>query len=167
MITRKINDNNNNKRTCQRHTVFTSILILPELNATHLNRGLSVVTMPTSISDGLKSADSTDERQLMAVCMMYKIKKKTNVMKRAKIINTTASQCKTTAKNKVKRKRHLFNDNNNHRQDILGRRTQQEQKNQENTGKENSMLTTTVARFSRNEQDIIRPITVQSFHSRC
>lgn len=33
-----------------------------------MKRGLSVVTMPTSISDGLKSADNTDDRQLMAVC---------------------------------------------------------------------------------------------------
>lgn len=34
---------------------------------TYLKRGLSVVTIPTSISDGLKSADNTDDRQLMAV----------------------------------------------------------------------------------------------------
>lgn len=34
----------------------------------HLKRGLSVVTIPTSNSDGLKSADNTEDKQLMAVC---------------------------------------------------------------------------------------------------
>ena len=36
--------------------------------ANHLKRGLSVVTIPTSNSDGLKSADNTEDKQLMAVC---------------------------------------------------------------------------------------------------
>lgn len=36
-------------------------------HVTYLKRGLSVVTIPTSNSDGLKSADNTDDRQLMAV----------------------------------------------------------------------------------------------------
>ena len=35
---------------------------------TYLKRGISVVTIPTSNSDGLKSADNTDDKQLMAVC---------------------------------------------------------------------------------------------------
>jgi len=33
----------------------------------YLNLGLSVVTTPTSISDGLKSAESTDDKHVIAV----------------------------------------------------------------------------------------------------
>ena len=37
-------------------------------NETNLNNGLSLDTTPTSISAALKSADSTVDRQVMAIC---------------------------------------------------------------------------------------------------
>lgn len=38
---------------------------------THLNLGSSLDTVPTSISDGLKSAESTDDKQLTATCIHH------------------------------------------------------------------------------------------------
>ena len=46
----------------------TKVSLQHVLSTTYLNLGLSVVMIPTSSSEGLKSADSTDDKQLMAVC---------------------------------------------------------------------------------------------------
>ena len=49
-------------------TSIAAITYKKNEKANHLKRGLSVVTIPTSNSDGLKSADNTEDKQLMAVC---------------------------------------------------------------------------------------------------
>lgn len=54
--------------TTATETSIAAITYKKNEKGNHLKRGLSVVTIPTSNSDGLKSADNTEDKQLMAVC---------------------------------------------------------------------------------------------------
>ena len=54
--------------TTATETSIAAITYKKHEKGNHLKRGLSVVTIPTSNSDGLKSADNTEDKQLMAVC---------------------------------------------------------------------------------------------------
>ena len=44
-------------------------MIVQTKDQRYLNFGLSLLTTPISISDGLKSADRTDDKAVMATCM--------------------------------------------------------------------------------------------------